>query len=202
MNTSNQTKGKKTFQSMTLLYFMIFFCTGILPVNINNLLTYLPKTTKFGIGVINACALVMGIISIITFGYYGDKISDKYSRKRIFVYTNLVWIFAYGLVSFSPNYFFYLVLIITSAVGTGAFLPLGFSMIGDLYSPKDRGKKYGVMQFSLVLGSGMGIIFGGMLGNYGGPLEWRFDYGLGFLLGLLGLIFYIFSAIEPERLRS
>jgi len=181
---------------------MIFLCSGILPVNINNLLTFLPNTTKFGIGVINACALVMGIISIITFGYYSDKISDRYSKKRVFVCTNFVWIFAYGLASFSPNYFFYLVLIITSAVGTGAFLPLGFSMIGDLYPPKDRGKKYGVMQFSLVLGSGMGIIFGGMLGNYGGLLGWRFAYGLGFMLGLLGLIFYIFSAIEPERLRS
>lgn len=202
MNRNYQKERKKTFQSMVFLYFMMFFCSGILPVNIDNLLTYLPKTTKFGIGVINACALIMGIISIIIFGYYGDKISDKYSRKRVFFYTNLVWLFAYGFASLSSNYFFYLAFIIAGAVGTGAFLPLGYSMIGDLYSPKDRGKKYGIMQFSLVLGSGMGIIFGGLLGNYGGPLGWRFAYGLGFLLGVLSLIFYIFSAIEPERLRS
>ena len=202
MSKSFQRERRKTFQSMVFLYFMMFFCGGILPVNINNLLTYLPKTTKFGIGVINAAALIIGIISIIVFGYYGDKISNKYSRKKVFICTNLVWILTYGLASFSLNYYFYLAFLITGAIGTGAFLPLGFSMIGDLYSPKNRGKKYGVMQFSIVLGSGMGIIFGGLLGTYGGPSGWRLAYGLGFLLGLMSLIFYILNAIEPERLRS
>ena len=202
MNTNYHREGKKTFQSMVLLYFVMFFCMGILPVNIDNLLTFLPKTTKFGIGVITASTLSMSIISIIIFGYYGDKISDNYSRKRVFIYTNLVWIFSFGFASFSSNYFFYLAFLIAGAVGIGAFLPLGFSMIGDLYAPKDRGKKYGMMQFSLVLGGGMGIIFGGLLGNYGGSSGWRFAYGLGFLLGILSLIFYILSAIEPERLRS
>ena len=202
MSKSSQREGRKTFQSMVFLYFMMFFCGGILPVNIDNLLTYLPKTTKFGIGVINAAALIIGIISIIVFGYYGDKISNKYSRKRVFICTNLVWILTYGLASFSLNYYFYLAFLITGAIGTGAFLPLGFSMIGDLYSPKSRGKKYGVMQFSVVLGSGMGIVFGGFLGTYAGPSGWRFAYGLGFILGLMSLIFYILKAKEPERLRS
>ncbi|MHA1931484.1 MAG: MFS transporter [Promethearchaeota archaeon] len=202
MNTTYQSERKRTFQSIFLLYFMMFFCSGILPVNIDNLLTYLPNTTKLGIGIINAGALIVGIISIISFGYYGDKISDKYSKKRVFIYTNLVWILTYGLASFSLNYYFYLAFLITGAIGTGAFLPLGFSMIGDLYSPKDRGKKYGAMQFSLVLGGGMGIVIGGLLGNYGGPSGWRFTYGLGFFLGILSLIFYTLSAIEPERLRS
>jgi len=195
-------KKKKTFRLIILLYFMLFFCSGILPVNIGNLLIYLPNTTKFGIGVVTAGSLIMGIISILTFGYYGDKISKKYSRKKIFIYTNFVWILSFGLVALSLNYFFYLFFIIISAIGTGAFLPLGFSMIGDFFPPKDRGKKYGSMQFGLILGSGMGIIFGGLLGNYGGPLGWRFAYGLGFLLGVLSLVFYILSAIEPERLRS
>jgi len=202
MSKNYQKEGKKTFRAIVLLYFMIFFCGGILPVNIDNLLTTLPQTTKFGIGIINASSLIIGIISIIIFGYYGDKISEKYSRKRVFICTNLVWIFAYGFALFSSSYFFYLISIIISEVGTGAFLPLGFSMIGDFYSPKSRGKKYGIMQFGLILGGGMGIIFGGILGSYGGLLGWRFAYGLGFLLGLLSLIYYSLSAIEPERLRS
>ena len=197
MSESYQKNRKKTFHSISLLYFMMFFCGGILPVNINNLLDYLPKTTKFGIGIVSASALIIGIISILIFGYYGDKISEKFSRKRIFIYTNLVWIITYGLVSLSFNYFYYLLFIVIGAIGSGAFLPLGFSMIGDFYSPKDRGKKYGMMSFSLTLGAGMGIIFGGLLGIYAGPLGWRIAYGVGFTL-----IFYTLSAIEPERLRS
>lgn len=181
---------------------MMFFCGGILPVNIGNLLLYLPKTTKFGIGIVSVSSLIIGIISILIFGYYGDKISERFSRKTIFIYTNLIWILTYGLASLSLNYFYYLLFIIVGAIGAGAFLPLGFSMIGDFYSPKDRGKKYGMMQFSLTLGAGMGIIFGGVFGNYAGALGWRIAYGIGFIFGLFTLIFYIFSAIEPERLRS
>lgn len=206
MSDLYQIDRRKTFRSMVRLYFMIFFCTGILPVNLENLLLYLPKTTNFGIGVVTAVSLIMGIVSILTFGYYSDKISEKWSRKKIFIYTNLIWVISFGLVSLSPNYYYYLLFITTSAIGTGAFVPLGFSMIGDFYSPKDRGKRYGTMQFGLILGSGMGIIFGGFIGSYLPQkinfLGWRLAYGLGFFIGLISLIIYISSSIEPERLRS
>jgi len=202
MSDSYQENRKKTFRSIFLLYFMIFFCTGILPVNIDNLLAYLPNTTKFGIGIVSAASLIIGIISILVFGYYGDVISERISRKKIFIYTNFVWVFTFGLASLSLNFFYYFFFIIVGAIGTGAFLPLGFSMIGDFYSPKNRGKKYGMMSFGLTLGAGMGIIFGGLLGSYAGPLGWRIAYGVGFIFGLFTLIFYTFSAIEPERLRS
>jgi len=48
MSKNYQKEGKKTFRAILLLYFMISFYGGILPVNIDNLLTTLPKTTKFG----------------------------------------------------------------------------------------------------------------------------------------------------------
>ena len=82
MSDSYQIDRKKTFRSMVLLYFMIFFCAGILPVNLENLLNFLPKTTNFGIGVVSAGSLIMGIISILAFGYYSDKISKKGQGKE------------------------------------------------------------------------------------------------------------------------
>jgi len=188
-----------TFRSMFFLYFMIFFCIGILPVNIDNLLTNLPKTTKFGIGIVVAGSLIIGIISILIFGYYGDKLIK---RKKVFTSINLVWIISFGLIAFSPNYYFYLIFYLTSAFGIGAFVPLGFSMIGEFFSPKERGNKFGLMQFGLILGNGMGIIFGGLLGSYAGPLGWRFAYGLGFIISLWPLISYFISGIEPERGRA
>ena len=191
---------------MILMYFMIFFCTGILPVNIENLLNYLPKTTNFGIFVVSATSMTMSIISILVFGYYSDKISKKTSRKRLFIFTNFIWILSFGLASISINYFYYYFFMIISAIGTGAFVPQAYSMIGDFFSPKDRGKKYSVMQIGLILGSGMGIIFGGLFGSYlpsnYSYLGWRIAYALGFFLGLTSLFLYGFIAIEPERLRS
>ena len=199
MDIDYEVKKKKTFRSLHNLYFMLYFCIGILPVNIDNLLEYLPGTTESGIGIVVACNLIMGTISIVLFGYYGDKLSEKYSRKKIFLITNLIWIIAYGLCALAINYLFYLVFYILAAIGIGAFLPIGFSMISDLFQPKERGSKYGMMQFGLLLGNGIGIILGGLLGSYAGPAGWRYAYGLGFLLGILTVINYWFSGIEPTR---
>ncbi len=196
-------KRKKTFSSLFYLYFMIYFFFGILPVNIDNILLYLPRTTTFGVGFLQASTLIVGIISILFFGYYTDKITMKYSRKKIFILTNFLWILSYGLASLSIDYYFYLIFNIISAIGTGAFLPIGFSMIGDFYPPEERGKKFGAMNFALILGSGMGIIGGGLLGSYiAGSLGWRLTYIVGFGLGTIPLIFYITQGIDPERGRA
>ncbi|MFX1461599.1 MAG: MFS transporter [Promethearchaeota archaeon] len=203
MDILYQEKRKKTFRSLFFLYFMIYFFIGIMPVNIDNLLVYLPRTTKFGVGLVIASTLLVGIISILFFGYFTDKIAEKHSKKKIFVFSNLLWIFGYGLAALSLDYYYYLIFLIISAIGTGAFLPIGFSMIGDFFPPKDRGKKFGVMNFALILGSGMGIIIGGFMGSYtAGPLGWRLAYMLGFILGILTLFNYIFEGIEPERGRA
>ena len=193
---------KKNFRSIYNLYFMMYWMIGILPVNIDNLLLYLPGSTKFGLGFTVVANLIVSTISILTFGYYGDKISEKYSRKRIFIITNAIWLISCGLSAFALDYFFYLILRITSAIGTGAFLPIGFSIISDSYPPKQRGNKFGMMQFGLILGSGMGIIFGGLLGSYTGPNGWRFAYGLAFIIGFFALFGYISHGIDPERGRA
>ena len=203
MDELYQMKRRKTFRSFFFLYFMIYFFIGIMPVNIDNLLIYLPKTTKLGVGLVIASTLIVGIISILFFGYYANKIAEKYSRKKIFILTNLVLIVAYGLAALSLDYYYYLFFLTISAIGTGAFLPIGFSMIGDFYPPNDRGKKFGAMNFALILGNGMGLITGGLLGNYtAGPLGWRLAYILGFILGIFTLLNYIFEGIEPERGRA
>ncbi len=202
MEENYDAKRKKTLNSMWRMYFMVYFCVGIFPVNINNLLLYLPGTTKFGLGVVIALFLVVSTISILIFGYFEDKISERNLRKKVFVFTNITWVIGNGLVSLSVNYYFYLIFIIISAIGLGAFLPMAFSVIGDYYPPKERGKKFGVMQSGLILGSGIGIIIGGLLGNYAGPYGWRFAYGLGSVLGLLTVLSYSFSGSDPERARA
>lgn len=115
----------------------------------------------------------------------------------------MVWIIGYGLASLSHDYYYYLIFLIISAIGSGAFLPIGFSMIGDFFPPKERGKKFGAMNFALILGNGMGIISGGLMGSYiAGSLGWRLTYIIGFILGIFAIMPYIFKGIEPERGRA
>jgi len=178
---------------------MIYYNLGILPVNIEELLLHLSGATRLGIGIVIAFNLIFSTASILFFGYFVEKIAQKWPRKQIFVATNLIWIIAFGLVSIAPNYFYFLTFYILASIGYGSFIPLGYSMISDYFAPEERGNKYGFMEFGLTIGNGMGIIFGGLLGTFGGAIGWRIAYGTGSLIGLLFLMRYIFSAVEPER---
>ena len=102
MKKYNEEKISKNFISLWLLYISIAFCINILPVNIGNLLSNLPGTTKFGLGVAYASHLAVSMISLLIFGYYGEKLFEtgKLSRKKVFVFTNLIWVLAFGSISF------------------------------------------------------------------------------------------------------
>lgn len=202
MESNSEINKSWTFKSIWILYFMLFFCIGILPVNIDNLVVDLPGTTEFGIGMIIVIQLSVGTFSLLFFGYFGEKISKTISRKRLFTYTNLIWVLSYGLNVVAPNYQYYLFFMILASIGSGAFLPLGFSIIGDLFPPKERGNKYGIMALGLNLGSGMGLLFGGLLGGYTGPEGWRWAYFLGPSISFLALILYGLKGTDPERGRS
>ena len=199
MNKKHELNREKTFNSLWCLIFMIYFCLGVMPVNIDNLLLQLHGTTKLGIGIYSASYLLVTSISLVFFGFYEDKITERKLRTKLFVITNLIWVIAYGLISISPNFQFYLLFIIFGAIGVGAFIPIGYSIVGDFYSPKERGKKYGSINAGLILGTGAGIIVGGLLGSYAGPNGWRFAYATGFIFGLLTVINFILKGEDPKR---
>jgi len=202
MEENYEVKVKKNFRSICLLHLTFYISVGLYGVNIENLLLDLPGTTPFGIGLAAAIGLTVGTISIIMFGYYTDKFSERFSRKKIFLFTNLCWIIGFGSRSFAPNYNFFLIGVVIAAFGGGAFLPIGYSIIGDSYPPEDRGKSYGGMNVALIIGSGMGIIIGGLIGNVFGASGWRISYSIAGFLGLLALLNYFFSGIDLERGRS
>ena len=104
-------KKNNTFYLLLGLYFVIYFCAGILPANISSLLKTLPNTTEGGIGIVITINLIVGMSSMIIFGYYGDLLAKKLTRKKLLIITNLTWIGAYGVMSLSPNYYFYLLLV-------------------------------------------------------------------------------------------
>jgi len=191
-----------TFRSIWFLYLTLFYCTGVLTANMDNLISFLPGTTEFAIGLSIAAFYIISIVSSLFFGYFCDKISEKISRKWLFFYTNIIWIIGYGLASLAFNYVFYLIFISIAAIGSGAFLPIGYSIIGDFFPPKDRAKKYGTMQVSIGIGVGVGVILGGSLGTYLGSGGWRYAYGAGFILSLIPLLIYGLKAVNPKRASS
>jgi len=133
---------KRTYLCIFFLYFAIFFYLGIIPSNIDNLLTTLAGISNFGVSFIITAGLISGTVSLLLFGYFSDHLSQRFGRKNLFILTNLLWIITIGILSLSPHYSFFIVFYIIAAIGSGAFLPIGFSIIGDLFTSNERGKKF------------------------------------------------------------
>jgi len=181
-----------TFYFIFGFYFMIYFGIGIIPANIENLFLTLSGTSELGISILITMILVISMVSMLFFGYYGDFLMDRFTQKNLFIMTNALWIISFGLISLSVNYASFLIFTCIGAIGIGAFLPIGFSMIGDFYPIQKRGTKFGLMQFSLALGNGTGIVIGKVIG-------WRMGFGLGFMCGLIFLLGYFLLGIIPKE---
>ena len=183
---------KNAFSLIFGLYVMIYFSMGILPANIDDLLLNLQGTTSFGVGLLITMNLLTSMASILFFGYYTNYLANKITRKNLFIFTNFIWIISYGLLSISLNFAMFFIFLVISAIGTGAFLPIGFSMIGDFYSSQERGTKFGLMQFGYLLGNGVGIITGGIIG-------WKMGFMLGAIIGAIVLSIYFIHGIDSEH---
>ena len=132
METNDKIKAEKNFNAIFHLYTANFFCVGVLAANINNIVKYLP-TTASDIAMLAAIQLIVGIFSILFFGYYSDKISEKFSRKKVFLFSNFTIFLGFLIVALSVNYTMFLIFHILAAFGTGAFLPIGFAIIGPWF---------------------------------------------------------------------
>jgi len=206
MEDDYKKKTNANFMSIWLLYLNMFSCTVMLGSIQDSLKdptrgSYLAGTNDLGIGLIAAGGLSVAIISTLIFGYYHEKIAEKYSRKKFFMGTNLIWVICYFLIAFSPNFAFFIIVALIGAVGTGAFVPIGFSIIGDSFSPKERGDRFGFMQVSLLMGGGWGLILGAIFMLFG-ALGWRIVYIVVALLSLVSLNRYRRVGINPERGRA
>ncbi|MCP4762419.1 MAG: MFS transporter, partial [archaeon] len=201
MEDDYEKKKNANFMAIWLVYLNMYSCVMMLGAIQSSIRDNLPGTTEIGIGMIAAGGLLVGIFSTFIFGYYQEKISQKYSRKKFFLFTNLIWIISFFMVSLSPNFIFMFTCIIIGAIGTGAFVPIGFSIIGDSFSAKERGNKFGFMQVGLLMGSGWGLIMGaifGLLGAFG----WRVSYLVVSILSFLAWNLYNRVGIDPERGRA
>jgi len=137
-------------------------------------------------------------------GPFWGMAADKFNRKWILVLgTGLwgIWTATCGLV----NAFWQLmVLRIVACIGLGALYPAAFSILGDIFGPRDRGKAMGTISaigiFGIVAGS---IVFGELTGIP--DTGWRIGFVvLGAMSVLSGIIIAIFlenpvrGSAEPE----
>ena len=103
------------------------------------------------------------------------KFSDMYGRRAMLMITLAISFIGTVLCSVSPSFTFLIVASAVTAIGSGAMMPLTFSVVGDLFPPEKRGKWIGLLNVPV----GVFAIIGPTLGGWfvdNPALGWRWLY--------------------------
>ncbi len=124
-------------------------------------------------------------------GFLGDRMR----RKNLIAGGVLLWSLATVGAAFARNYHELLIARALLGVGEACYATIAPSIIADLYSKDQRSRKLAYFYLATPVGSALGYILGGYIGEYYG---WRAVFLVG---GLPGLLFALlaFLMVEPPR---
>jgi MFS family permease len=145
-------------------------------------------------GFINSGALIVGTLFYPLWGW----LSDKYNRAKLLAAASFIWGSTTWLSALAPNFHkpprFSDFMITRSSTGIDdSSYPGMYSLVSDLFSPKVRGKVYGILQLTQPIGYLIGMVIALMFTSALGGWQHVF-----YLTGSLGIVlaFVIFFGVK------
>jgi MFS family permease len=192
MPNLNIIKNKRIISIIFFFLVLIYSCSlGLFPAAYETIQEEFSKSW-FELFLLDSLFLFISALAMLFFGYY----SDKTTRKWLFVLGGSIWCVFSTAIYFSSYYLQILIFRAISAIGIGAFLPVGFSIISDLSMGKKRAKTFGYFSFAIALGTVLGI---GVSAFTLETLGWRFPF---LIFGILIIFFMPIIILIKEPMRG
>jgi predicted MFS family arabinose efflux permease len=143
---------------------------------------------------------VIGGIVTLLIGY----LTDKMSRKRLFVSIALLGMLSSLMTAFAQNYEQLFLCRALTGISLGGSIPVTFSLVGDYFSPQNRAKAVGFVLFA----NGMGVTLGQFLAGFTsaaclGPVcGWRVSFIIVSIPCMIIALLFFFTVKEPVRGRT
>jgi MFS family permease len=158
-----------------------------------------PIMQEFGInraqmGLVSTGALIVGALFYPLWGF----LYDRYARARLLALASFIWGATTWLSAIVPTYPTFVVTRASTGIDDSSYPGL-FSLVSDYFSPKVRGKIYGLLELTMPIGYLVGMVLGIFLS---GTLGWR---GVFYITGSLGIVLSVvifFGVREPSRGQS
>ncbi len=127
------------------------------------------------------------------------KLSDIYGRKPLYMTGILVFAVGSALSGIAPNFWFLVFARFVQGAGMGFIMPLSQAIIGDIISPRERGKYQGMMGASFGLASIVGPAAGGFITDH---FSWRWLFFVNLPFALLTLVVVALYMHVPNERRK
>ena len=136
------------------------------------------------------------LTSTITVPFYG-KLSDIYGRKPMMMFGVAVFLIGSALSGLSQNMAMLILFRGIQGIGAGALFPIALAVIGDLYTPAERGRYQGL--FGAVFGISfiIGPALGGLLTD---NVSWHWIFYVNIPVGLVSL--FVLARLLPTVKRA
>lgn len=147
--------------------------------------------TQTQMGAVFTGALIVGAVFYPLWGY----LYDRFARAKLLALASFIWGATTWLSAIAPTYSTFLLSRASTGVDDSSYPGL-FSMISDFFSPRVRGKIYGLLQLTLPLGYLLGMLMALLLGP---QIGWRSVFYITGLLGIVLSVLIFFFVKESPR---
>lgn len=124
------------------------------------------------------------------------KLSDIYGRKPFILAGIILFIIGAFLTGFSQDIFQLILYRGIQGLGAGIIMASAFTAVGDLFSPRERGKWTGVMMAVFGFSSVIGPTLGGWIVDH---MDWEWVFWIFLPLGLVAFIMILTLFPKTER---
>ncbi|CAL5223333.1 g5832 [Coccomyxa viridis] len=150
------------------------------------------EKTKYLGGYIAAAFFAVGAPAALCIGY----LCDKMNRRNLLFAVVLLGEGPCLATYFVRRYWQLLLLRVMTGISVGGTFPLVFSLIGDLFSVKQRANVAAGVQVATGIGFAAGQAIAGFVGPHAG---WRWPFVIVALPAILAAILMVLTTREPER---
>src|SRR5256884_2599142 len=135
--------------------------------------------------------------STVTVPIYA-KLSDLFGRKPIFLFGVVIFLIGSALSGASQSMNELIAFRAFQGLGAGALMPIAIAIIGDLFTPRERGKWQGLTGGVFGLSSILGPTVGGWITDHS---TWRWVFYVNLPIGIAALLVLIFL-MPPLRSKN